>query len=102
MELNPQVDAVLDSLADLCGRALRSDEFDTNKCSKLVKSLAINGWEQRRDHRSLWVVVKQRARRRWPEPALHRGAALERLARDVEAAYQVYADRRTNVPNQDR
>ena len=101
MTLTPELDAILDSLVELCYESLCANEqLDTEKRDDLVESLATNGWERHRGANPLWVILRERAVRKHPDPAMHRGAALEKLTRDVEAAYQSFARRETSVPDE--
>ena len=99
MNLTPQIEAILDSLADLCCEAVSSNmTLQATRRDKLVQSLAANGWEQHSEgSKPIWVIVKQRARKRHPEPAMHRGAALESVAMDCQRAYDAFTRYRTSA-----
>ncbi len=95
-----QIEAILESLCDVCAEALSArGELDAARRDELVRSLSINGWERHnQDGKPLSVIVKERTLRKYPEPAMHRGAELERLTLGIENAYQRFARYKVSAP----
>jgi len=100
----PQIDAILDKLSKLCCTAIAAgNTLDEDKCEELVRSLSANGWERHVGKQySLSAILKERIVRDCPEPAMHRGAAIESFAQKVEQTYRDYARYRASTPDNEK
>jgi hypothetical protein len=100
MDLTPQLDRLLDELAKECCAAMQANtKLDHDRIEKLVAALSINGWKQHSRHeRALADEIRDRVIRLCPEPAMHRGAELGRLAESVEKIYQEYSRYQATTP----
>ncbi len=90
MNLTPEIDSILDALAELCCQSISAgNTLDNHRVEQLISSLATNGWEQHQTSKPLWAEIKARAVRNHPEPAMHRGAELDSLTREIESIYRL-------------
>ncbi|TWU02107.1 hypothetical protein [Neorhodopirellula pilleata] len=89
MDTTPQIEAILDKLADHCCAVINQDEtYDATQVNKLVTSLSVNGWRRHSDTASpLSVTLKNRMKDRCREPSIHRGGLLDGMVEKVQAAY---------------
>lgn len=85
----PQIEAILDDLADLCCEGMSDGQvFDTDRAKQLVTSLSTNGWlRHNQDGPPLSTVIEKRTIARCQEPSMHRGGALENLTRQIQEMY---------------
>jgi len=99
-----QIDAILNDLAGLCCEATEpGGTLDVERRDRLVEALSTNGWERHRDKdEPLSTVIKNRVLERCKEPGMHRGAAIEGLAKEIEETYREYARFRASTPDSNR
>lgn len=85
----PELEAVLDALTSLTCDAMQADgNLDPEQVDQLVRALSNNGWKRHEAGREpLSVVLKQRARKACPEPAIHRGGGLDGIVGQIQKAY---------------
>lgn len=103
MQTNPEIEATLNNLTELCCDALQDDgEFNDEQAERLVTNLATNGWKQHsKNGPPLSVVLKDRIRTQCPEPAIHRGAAIDGIVSKVHRLYESASRFADSVPNND-
>ena len=90
-ETNPEIDAQLDSLAELCCTALRGgDAMPEEKVEKLLRGLLMSGYS-RKSSRPVNAELETRVRTKCPEPAMHRGGALSSLTDQMQNKYDELA-----------
>ncbi|TWT66594.1 hypothetical protein [Allorhodopirellula solitaria] len=90
MQNTPEIEATLSQLTDLCCDALQGDgEFNDEQAERLTVNLATNGWKQHsKEGPPLSTVLKDRVRTQCPEPAIHRGAAIDGVVAKVSRLYE--------------
>ena len=98
--LSPQIDAIIDDLAQLCAQSMTEGEvFDDDSMEGLIDALSTNGWERHSvDLPPLSTVVEIRTREKFLEPAMHRGGALENLTAKIQKAYNERTRFKTAAP----
>ena len=86
---SPQIEAILDDLADLCCDAMSDGKtLDTDRVKALVTSLSTNGWlRHNQNGPPLSTVIEKRTLAKCQEPSMHRGGALENLTRQIQEMY---------------
>lgn len=96
----PQIEAILDELAELCCEALASEAtLNGNRVGELVQSLSTNGWERHSDELApLGTIIEKRVLSRCQEPSMHRGAALGALISEVQQKYDAAKPDSANAP----
>lgn len=100
MSTTPEIEATLQSLTDLCCDALQDDgEFNDEQAERLATNLATNGWKLHSEHGPpLSTILKNRIRTQCPEPAIHRGAAIDGIVAMVHRLYERAARFQDTVP----
>ncbi len=90
METNPEIEATLNELTELCCDALSSDSvLDTDRVKSLTSNLSTNGWQRHSSESApLSTILKNRIKDRCREPAMHRGAVIDGLVKTVQSAYE--------------
>ncbi len=103
MQTSPEIEATLSNLTELCCDALQDDgEFNDEQAERLTMNLATNGWKQHSKHGPpLSSVLKDRIRTHCPEPAIHRGAAIDGIVAKVHRLYEQTSRFRDSAPNDD-
>ncbi|TWU16213.1 hypothetical protein [Allorhodopirellula heiligendammensis] len=103
MQTTPEIEATLSRLTDLCCDALQDDgEFNDEQAESLAKNLATNGWKQHsKNGPPLSTVLKNRVRTHCPEPAIHRGAAIDGVVAKVQRLYDQVSRFDDSVPRED-
>jgi len=87
MDTTPQIEAILDKLADHCCSVINQhDSYDAGQVKELVNNLSVNGWQRHADS-PLAVILKKRMKDRCQEPAMHRGGLLDGMVEKVQDAY---------------
>lgn len=101
MHTNPEIEATLSNLTDLCCDALQDDgEFNDEQAERLAANLATNGWKQHsKDSPPLAIILKDRIRTQCPEPAIHRGAAIDGIVGKVQRLYESTSRFEEKVPD---
>lgn len=101
MPTTPEIEAILSQLTDLCCDALQDGgEFNDEQAERLTKNLATNGWKQHsKDGPPLSSILKDRVRTHCPEPAIHRGAAIDGIVANVHRLYERAARFNDSAPD---
>ncbi|MCM2371650.1 hypothetical protein [Aporhodopirellula aestuarii] len=105
MSSNPEIEATLEQLTELCCDAIKEGgEFQHELAEQLVTNLSTNGWKRHsKDGPPLSNVLKDRIREECPEPAIHRGAAIDGVVGEVQSLYDRasrYEDKTPGESNQ--
>lgn len=97
----PEIESVLKELVQLmCDSMTAGETLDHDRVGQLVKSLSTNGWERHRDNGPpLSTVLEQRVREQCPEPAMHRGAAVESLSAEIQTKYDSVSRYQSSAPD---
>lgn len=78
-ETNPEIEAALDSLAELtCEHLLGQSSELGSRCEGLLRSLLMSGF-QWKNKQTLMVEVENRVKARCGQQAMHRGGALSSI-----------------------
>jgi len=86
-DTNPEIEAQLESLTELCCDAIASDQaISDNRVKELAKALLMSGFEQK-EGAPLSVQLETRVRKSCKEPAMHRGAEVKAVTESVQKIY---------------
>jgi hypothetical protein len=86
--VNPQIDAHLNTLADLCCKTLEGDASELEaRRDELLKSLLMSGYV-RKSGKDLRADLEKRVKDRCREPSMHRGGALTGLSDRLQKRFE--------------
>ncbi|MDZ4852740.1 MAG: hypothetical protein SGI77_25930 [Pirellulaceae bacterium] len=99
-QLNPEVEAQLTALAQLCCDTLNGVNHDLiDQSEPLLKALLMCGFN-RNKVQTLMVEVEQRAKNICPLCTLHRGGELASLTSGLEQKFKILVQWESTSPNQ--
>lgn len=88
---NPEIEKQLATLAELCCQKLNGDSEElTERTTPLLKTLVQSGYA-RSENVPLQVELERRIRKLCREPAMHRGAAVRGLTRQLQEKFDDFA-----------
>jgi hypothetical protein len=100
----PQIEAILNDLAELCVARIRDDEpFDDGRAKQLVESLKINGWDRHaKEQKPLRDQLRDRVFDALPENTHPRRSELDGLLSQVQGMYGSVNQFETRLPADDQ
>lgn len=102
MHTNPELETTLTDLSELCCDALQNGgEFNHDRAEQLAANLSTNGWTRHsQGSMPLSDELKNRIREHCPEPAIHRGAAIDGVVSKVQKLYDNAARYEDSAPDE--
>lgn len=98
-ELNPEIEASLDSLSELICQSLTGESSElTARKEGLMKTLLMSGFTWKSDE-SLMKEVEDRVKSRCGEKAMHRGGALSSVASKLGKEFKNMAREQAAKPS---
>ncbi|MBB3204700.1 undecaprenyl pyrophosphate synthase [Rhodopirellula rubra] len=90
MSPNAEIETTLQHLTELCCDAIKNGgEFNHERAEQLTANLSTNGWSRHSEGQPpLSNILKDRIRTECPEPAIHRGAAIDGVVGEVQSLYE--------------
>ncbi|WP_413432970.1 hypothetical protein [Crateriforma spongiae] len=86
-DCNPEIDAQLNALSDLCCETLGTERtLDPDRVQRLTKALLMSGFVQK-DSQPLSAEIESRARNRCLITAMHRGGELKAITESIQKAF---------------
>lgn len=103
MNTTPEIEATLNELTEMCCGVLSSEAtLDSDRVKSLTQNLSTNGWQRHTsDAPPLSTILKNRIKEQCVEPAMHRGAAIDGVVQQVQAAYKKASAMHASSPSDD-
>lgn len=96
--LNPELDAQIDALADICCDVLKRNESDsTTRAKPLIESLVQGGYARLSDI-NLQARVEARVRHVCQEQSIHRRDELQGITGEMQRAFDQMVQWQTQTP----
>lgn len=96
--LNPELDAQVDALADICCDVLKRHETDSTERTKpLIESLVKGGYDRLSDN-NLQTRVEDRVREKCQEQSIHRRDELQGLTGQMQKTFDQLVKWQTQTP----
>jgi hypothetical protein len=100
-EPNPEIEAILDTLAMLCCTAISGEEAaKLERVDGLLKSLLMSGYK-RTEKRILEAELQKRVKERCGKKASHRGGMLSSLSGKIASKFADLARQQSIAPSDD-
>ncbi len=100
IDTNPEIEAHLDTLAEICCETLKGDGSGlANRSDALLKSLLMSGYV-REVGQNITAELESRVKRRCPEPAMHRGGALSSITQKLQQKFNKLVQWESEQPQQ--
>jgi hypothetical protein len=96
----PQIEAILNDLAELCVTRIRDDEpFNDGRAKQLVQSLKINGWDRHaKEQKPLRDQLRDRVFEALPDTTHPRRSELDGLLSQIQDMYGSVNQFETKLP----
>ena len=102
--MTPQIEAILDDLAQMCRASMvDSEQFDDGRVERLVETLKLNGWDRHAsEQKPLRDQLRDRVFDLLPQNSHPRRGELDALLHRIQSLYQTANQYKTKLPLEDR